>query len=475
MHSTGGLDIAGLGPKDKKVRKDQLNPTLTTFLVSAPGKVILFGEHAVVYGKTAIAAAISLRSYLLVTHRPKSCRTITLRFPDIGLDHSWRIDLLPWAAFSHPSKKNPYYKLVSTLDSELLEAIKPHLKDISASSPSEARKVHQNAANCFLYLLLSLGSPSFPGCIYTLRSSIPIGAGLGSSASMSVCLSTAFLFQIRALSGPHPDQPLHEARLQVERINNWAFIGELCIHGNASGVDNTVAAQGKAVLFKRPDSQKPSVVTPLPSFPRLPLILVDTRQSKSTAVEIAKVALLKKLAPEITDTLFEAIDKITEKAVSLIKEGDPGADIKANLHQWGLLMAINHCILASLGVSHLRLERIRELVDHTGIGWSKLTGAGGGGFAISLLDPSIPQERKKELESRLHREGYGCFETTLGCNGVGVLWPAVLDPKTDGDAKGIDITEEEFLSVAGQFGVEELVGIQSRTGESGWMFWASDA
>jgi mevalonate kinase len=161
---------------------------------------------------------------------------------------------LPWSIFSQPGKKKYYYDLVTTLDPELVAAMKPHLATVSLDQPDDIRKVHQNSASCFLYLLLSLGSQSFPGCLYTLRSTIPIGAGLGSSASISVCLASALLLQIRTLSGPHPDQPSEEARLQIERINRWAYVGELCIHGNiASGVDNTVATQGKAVVFQRTD------------------------------------------------------------------------------------------------------------------------------------------------------------------------------------------------------------------------------
>lgn len=81
------------------------SPMAPAFMVSAPGKVIVFGEHAVVHGKAAMAAAISLRSYLLVTTLTKSQRTITLNFRDIGLNHTWSIDELPWDLFHQLTKK----------------------------------------------------------------------------------------------------------------------------------------------------------------------------------------------------------------------------------------------------------------------------------------------------------------------------------------------------------------------------------
>jgi mevalonate kinase len=423
--------------------------------------------------QAAIAASVSLRSYLLVTALSKSKRTISLRFPDIGLTHTWNLDELPWAVFSASGKKKYYYDLVTSLDPELVAALKPHLADISIGEPEAMRKVHHNSAFAFLYLLLSLGSQSFPGCLYTLRSTIPIAGGLGSSASVSVCLASALLLQIRTLSGPHPDQPSDEARLQVERINRWAFVGEMCIHGNPSGVDNTVATQGKAVVFQRTDYGKPPKVKPLWNFPELPLLLVDTRHAKSTAVEVAKVGALKKMHPQITESVLDAIDKVSEGAARLIAQPDFDPEKLSSLEDLGRLMTINHGLLVALGVSHPRLERIRELIDHEGIGWTKLTGAGGGGCAITLLRPDVSPQRMAKLHASLKTEGYGTFETTLACEGVGVLWPAVLKNGTgEDDQGGQEIDQEKFLNADGIEGVERLVGVCGENGDrEAWKFW----
>ncbi|KAK1765824.1 mevalonate kinase [Phialemonium atrogriseum] len=440
-------------------------------MVSAPGKVIVFGEHAAVYGKPAIAAAISLRSYLLVTTLSKSQRIAKLNFRDIGLNHAWKIDTLPWDVFHQPSKKRFYYSLVNSLDPELLDAIIPHAEAVSKDLPEKQRKIHVRSATAFLYLFLSLGSPESPGFIYTLRSTIPIGAGLGSSASVCVCLSAALLIQIRALAGPHPDQPPEEAEIQIERVNRWAFVGELCTHGDPSGLDNTVSAGGKAVVFQRNPSGSSSV-TPLTKFPKLPLLLVDTRQPRSTAMQVEKVRTSKNNHPVLTEMILDGIGQFTASALELISSADfDGNGTSDSLEHLGTLIRMNHGFLVSLGVSHPRLERIRELVDYADIGWTKLTGAGGGGCAITLFRPGVKDETIKELERKFTAEGFQKYETILGADGVGVLWPAVLRNGTNGGGGGEEIDQESFENAVGAQGIEQLVGVGLHGNREGWKFW----
>ncbi|KAF2669704.1 mevalonate kinase [Microthyrium microscopicum] len=493
------------------IARKSSNPLLPSFMVSAPGKVIVYGEHAVVYGKAAIAAAISLRSYLHVTFLSKSKRTVRLIFPDIGLDQSWNIDDLPWKVFSAPGKKKNYTDRVTSLDQDLLDSLQPHIISVSASKPEATRKLHQNSATTFLYLFLSLGSIKSPPCIYTLRSTIPIGAGLGSSATISVCLSAALLLQIRALSGPHDDQPSEESQIQIDRINHWAYVGELCIHGSPSGVDNTVSAGGKAVLFRRLDYNKPPSVIPLREFPELPLLLVNTRQSRSTSAQVGRVAKFREEKPKIANHILDSVHEVTMDAHRMLTSEDFDPEDPQTLENLGELISVNHGLLVALRMSHPRLERIRELIDHAGIGWTKLTGAGGGGCAITLLKPSalvetpssIPNGTTKpthskssstskatqrarsgslalqNMQSQLSSENYEIFSTTLGGDGVGVLWPAVLH-NNSGEEGGEEIDQEKFLNAVGNDGIERLVGVQqtssySREGSEavreGWKFW----
>ncbi len=129
----------------------------------------------------------------------------------------------------------------TTLDTNLVKSLESLLEPFS-------KKEYQHAAAfTFLYLYISLAKPVRGDVSFLLRSAIPIGSGLGSSASISVCLAAALL-----TLGKQIPKPLHiETKEVLKIINSWAYLGEKCIHGNPSGVDNTVATFGGGVVFRK--------------------------------------------------------------------------------------------------------------------------------------------------------------------------------------------------------------------------------
>lgn len=138
------------------------------WLVSAPGKVILFGEHAVVHGvvsrrlrmrgklfliassKTAIASSVDLRCYGLITRR--SDNRIRLTLPDLDQwSHTWDTDALPWDAVTpiQVGKDHP-----PLLDSRLIDAITSRALPESVDTLKYNRA--KSSAISFLYLYMSL-------------------------------------------------------------------------------------------------------------------------------------------------------------------------------------------------------------------------------------------------------------------------------------------------------------------------------
>ena len=138
------------------------------WLVSAPGKVILFGEHAVVHGvvsrlllmciklfltlssKTAIASSVDLRCYGLVTQR--SDNRISLNLPDLDQwSHTWDIDTLPWDAVTPIQVGEDHPPL---LDPRLIDAIT--LRALPESVETLKYNRAKSSAISFLYLYMSL-------------------------------------------------------------------------------------------------------------------------------------------------------------------------------------------------------------------------------------------------------------------------------------------------------------------------------
>ncbi|KTA97153.1 Mevalonate kinase [Nakaseomyces glabratus] len=373
------------------------------FLVSAPGKVILFGEHSAVYNEPAVAASVSsLRTYLLVSPAGSNAEdSIELSFPDIGFDHVWnRKELEP--VLRETALLQAAREDTKNLNEELVGLLNVILEPLKES-------LHYHAAFCFLYLFCTL-CPSATNIKFSVKSTLPIGAGLGSSAAISVSLAMAMLrlggklVTGESLSGE--DKAL---------INEWAFIGEKCIHGTPSGIDNAVATYGNAVLFKR-SADGTTDFEFLDKFHELkiPMVLTYTRIPRSTKVLVSSVRDLSNKYPKvIQDHVIKAMGELALESVDILNSGIGGND--SNYERLLDLVNINHGLLVAIGVSHPGLEIIRNLSITNSIGATKLTGAGGGGCAFTVLNKDVPQTEVDKFKEELSKKhGYLSFTSELG-------------------------------------------------------------
>ncbi|QPG75175.1 hypothetical protein FOA43_002524 [Brettanomyces nanus] len=422
------------------------------FVTSAPGKVIIFGEHAAVYNRPAIAAALSLRTYLLVTKDDSKSEYILLEFPDINFRCHWKKTELPLHPI-HPSDTNPPVP-PSELDPELINDLGPLLSAID--SP-----LHYGAAYAFLYLFSSLCSRSTPGGLtFTMRSTLPIGAGLGSSASMSVCLAAAFGYiggHIKEATICQESKIAHDSD-ECVFIDRWAFMGEKCIHGNPSGIDNAVATHGGAVMFQRMGNTLPSVRTAMRNLPPMHLLLTNTKTSRRTATLVAGVSKLVTDYPKSTAHILDAMEAIAREAYNLMLRPFLDETSKRKLLN---LIRINHGLLVSLGVSHPNLERIKLYCDEMNVGETKLTGAGGGGCAITLLRDNLKPDVFEKLDKKFCEHGFESFRATLGGKGVGIL--------ISNDENVLDkLNVPSFVGFNSRDEIETYVGCSSL---EDWRYW----
>lgn len=225
---------------------------------SAPGKVILFGEHAVVYGQPAIAVPVNqVSSHAVILANPAGLPDqIHLIAPQINIDQD--LDALPE---DHP------------------------------------------LAIAVMQVKRQLKLGHLPSCTLQLNSTVPMSSGLGSSASTAVAV-------IRAL-GLFLGQPFTE-----EEVSQLAYAVEKKQHGNPSGIDNTVIAYNRPVYFIRNQPMLPLKVA-LP----FTLIVANSGISSSTADVVAAVRAAWEKETAHYDRLFTSIGNISTQARSLIEHG----------------------------------------------------------------------------------------------------------------------------------------------------------
>jgi mevalonate kinase len=263
----------------------------------------------------------------------------------------------------------------------------------------ETESASSQAVLAFLYLYLRTFRELVPVHI-CIRSLLPVGAGLGSSASYSVCLVGGLL----TLSNKLKSLTLEELSI----VNDWAFVSEKVIHGNPSGIDNSVCTFGGAVLYSK------GKMEPLEGFTRLKFLLVNTNVPKDTRTQVANVRKRRDAFPQVMEPIFEAVQGISDTCRrAFVTKMEPAA-LEDTMER---LIDMNHCLMDACGVSHPSLSQLRAITQKHGL-FSKLTGAGGGGCALTLLRDSTNTQDVQLVSADLEAAGYSAFVTSVGCPGL---------------------------------------------------------
>jgi len=214
---------------------------------------------------------------------------------------------------------------------------------------------------------------------------LPAGAGLGCSAAIGVAVVRAL---DAAVGHEASDAEVAERSLDWERV----------FHGNPSGLDNTMAAHGGIAVYVRGEPlERLDVRRPLR------LVIGNTDEASSTREMVAMVARHRERDPGQFEANLRAIETLVRNARLAIEASDAKAV--------GQLMDLNQALLSAWMLSTPAIEELCAAAREAGARGAKLTGAGGGGCMIALVDSD---EVTAAVIAAIEKLGFEAFEAEAG-------------------------------------------------------------
>lgn len=294
---------------------DWLAPTTAT--PEAPGdgrafgKLILAGEHAVVYGHPAIAAPLPALSAL-----------------------AWVV----------PGEDEVIICSEGYSQTATLETREGPLAPLAEAARDALAR-------------MELDPVALPPLRFQIASTIPAGAGLGSSAAVTVALVRALY---RFFGFPLDPTILQEIATQAECM----------AHGSSSGIDPAAVSATEPIRFRK--GEKPH---PIPLSTPLDLVVADSGERAETGRMVESIRQKVENDPGARATL-DALGGIAPRMEPALLAGD--------LKGVGALMNEAHAGLAALGLSTPKLDAMAQAAIEAGAFGAKLSGSGGGGVVVAL-------------------------------------------------------------------------------------------
>ncbi len=311
-------------------------------IASAPGKIILFGEHFVIYGIKAVLCSTDKRITATSQFVDEKIIRIRSSFGEIEMD-------------------------IDALDN--------------------LENVQQKFMRPFFYIAKKtlIENSIKQGIEIVIESEISPGVGLGSSSAACVAVTASVngLFH----------------KLSKDEVVKFTIQAERTIFEQNSGADASVSTFGGLVSYDLKDGFQP-----IPSRNDLSFIISNSAQVHNTQDVVKQVRQFKEKNEDLFNKICREEIDIVNNAIISLKEN--------NLNELGSLMLKNHELLKQIGVSTEKIDFLVKEAKKTAHG-AKITGAGGGGCIITLVDNSNTKDTLDNL-----RKISDCFITKIDYNGL---------------------------------------------------------
>lgn len=317
----------------------------------APGKLILSGEHAVVYGNPALVMAIN--RYVKTTVLPQTGSQITFCFPDLMAERSLTFTTL----MQLQDRIRQDYQRFLKGDLAIREVLR------------EPIELVQFAVSL---LLEAVNIQVLSGIRINMQTDILIGCGMGSSAAAVVSILAALAHYLQVTITP-------------ELFFNLAHQAENMQHGKSSGLDLQSSLHGGCLYFK-----EGQMIARTPST--LSLYLINTGQPQTNTGECIAVAATYFKNTQIGAD-FTAVTDRMDKAFQYNK-----------LDEMILAMRENHKLLNTIGVVPQKVQQLIAEIEQQG-GAAKISGAGaveGNNAGVVLI--AIEEEAILQKIARRHQQ-----------------------------------------------------------------------
>lgn len=288
----------------------------------APGKLILSGEHAVVYQQPALVMAVN--RFARATLETQAQKNVTLYLADLSL--------------------------TSTSTTNALRVLKRRLEKnytLFLREEISIRQVVTKPTDVFNYMVIRI-LDAFQldlqlGIRIIVQSDIPIGCGMGSSAAtvLSVLRVLAAHFNLAFVP-----EKFYAFTIEVERL----------VHGTPSGVDPFVSLHGGCYKFQNGQTQ----VRPIPS---IPMYVVNTGIPQATTGECVSFVA----SHFATSSIWNEFGTVTDEIDQSIR-GNDFVNVQKQVRQ-------NHRLLMEIGVVPEQVGRFISEIETLG-GAAKISGAG---------------------------------------------------------------------------------------------------